>query len=64
MAAPHVAGVASLLVARDGMGVADLKARIRGSVDPLIQLSPFIPTGRLNACRALGGVCPYVGGIQ
>ncbi len=53
MAAPHVAGVASMLFAKNGTAtVASVKNTIRSSVDYL-HLS-VSTGGRLNACRALG----------
>ncbi|MGH7858142.1 MAG: S8 family peptidase, partial [Candidatus Binatia bacterium] len=64
MAAPQVAGVASLLFARTSLGVQAVKQAVLESVDVLPQLVPFVSTGgRLNACRALrrAGVGPTDG---
>ena len=56
MAAPHVSGVAVLLLSLDPrLSVADLKQRILQSVDPVPSLAGRTVTGgRLNAARALG----------
>ena len=56
MAAPHVAGVAALLLAQNpGWSTAQLKSRILGTTDALAALSGRCVTGgRLNARRALG----------
>jgi subtilisin family serine protease len=56
MAAPHVAGVAALVLSLDPtMSTAALKARILGSVDPLPSLAGKTVTGgRLDAARAVG----------
>ncbi len=56
MAAPHVAGVAGLLLAQfPGMSDAEIRAEILASVDPLDSLAGLVLTGgRLNAGRALG----------
>jgi subtilisin family serine protease len=58
MAAPHVAGVAALLLADDpARTVADLEAAILGGVDPVPGMAGEVETGgRLNAARALGVV--------
>jgi subtilisin family serine protease len=57
MATPHVAGVAALVkAAHPAFTVAQIKAAILGSVDPLAGLAGKVSTGgRLNACKALGG---------
>jgi subtilisin family serine protease len=55
MAAPHVSGVAALLLSLDPrLPAAELKRRILVSVDPLPDLAGTTATGgRLNAARAL-----------
>ncbi len=57
MAAPHVAGVAGLLVAADpGIGITALRAALLDSADVLPDLTGrTVSGGRLNAFRALGG---------
>ena len=58
MAAPHVAGVAALLLAQDTTGVltnAQVKDTILATVDPLASLAgKTVSGGRLNARAALG----------
>jgi subtilisin family serine protease len=56
MAAPHVSGVAVLLLSLDPqLSAADLKRRILESVDPVPSLTGTTVTGgRLDAARALG----------
>lgn len=55
MAAPHVAGVAALLLsAEPTVELADLRSRLLDTVDPVLGLSGKVATGgRLNAARAL-----------
>lgn len=57
MAAPHVAGVAALVLAQfPGTSTAGLKATILNSVDPNASLQGKTVTGgRLNALKAVGG---------
>ncbi len=57
MAAPHVAGVAGLLVAADpGIGITALRAALLDSADVLPDLTGrTVSGGRLNAFKALGG---------
>jgi subtilisin family serine protease len=57
MAAPHVSGLAALLVAELGPGKpSQIKARIQQSADDLGQpgTDPFFGRGRINVSRALG----------
>jgi subtilisin family serine protease len=58
MAAPHVSGVAVLLLSLDpGLTAAQLKARLLATVDPLPSLAgKTVSGGRLNAARALGAL--------
>lgn len=69
LAAPHVAGVASLLFARDqGATPPAVKRAILGGGDHLVQLDWFTSSGRrLNACGALLGpsvaACAYHPGL-
>jgi PASTA domain len=58
MAAPHVTGVAALLLARNStLTVQQLKDAILGAVDPLLSLAGKTVTGgRLNALKALQSV--------
>ncbi len=58
-AAPHVAGLAALLVAQIGHdSPAEIRARILESADDLGEpgMDPFYGRGRINAARALGVV--------
>jgi subtilisin family serine protease len=59
-AAPHVAGTAALLLARDpSLTAPQLRARILGTVTPLPALAGRTATGgRLDTARALGYVPP------
>ena len=56
MAAPHVSGVAALLLAQNAsLTTAQVKQAILSSVDPIPSVSTItISGGRLNAARALG----------
>jgi subtilisin family serine protease len=58
MAAPHVAGVAGLVLSRNsGMDVTELKDIIMNSVDPVTSLNGKMVTGgRLNAQKAINTV--------
>lgn len=60
MAAPHVVGVAGLILAENpGLSITDLKARIMNNVDPLPSLAGKTVTGgRLNARKAVSS--PFV----
>ena len=62
MAAPHVAGVAALLLAQDpALGFQELKAKIALSTDPIPALDQKTLTGgRLNAHKALTGPFPPI----
>ncbi len=57
MAAPHVAGVAALILAANpGMSYAQIRQLILNNADRLAQWEGVVSTGgRLNAARALGG---------
>ncbi len=60
MAAPHVAGVAGLvwstrLCARDANDC--VRSRLEATADPVGDTQQW-RYGRLNACRAVGGICP------
>jgi Subtilase family len=59
-AAPHVAGVAALLLSRDpGLTPAAVRERILSTVDPVAGLAGKTVTGgRLNAARALAAAPP------
>ena len=61
MAAPHVAGAAALLSARDGRTGAALRGALTASADDLgaAGRDSSFGFGRLNVCRALGGGCGY-----
>jgi subtilisin family serine protease len=56
MAAPHVAGVAALILAKEpNLSVEKLKERLIKSVDPIDSLKGKVESGgRLNAAKALG----------
>lgn len=57
MAAPHVSGVAAMVMAKDGTGnPAQTAATIRNSADDLGQsgTDPFYGKGRINAANAVG----------
>jgi thermitase len=57
MATPFVAGAAALVWSRNpGLTVAQVKATLLGSVDPLGL--PILSGGRLNLARAVGAVAP------
>lgn len=60
MSAPHVSGVAGLLLSHDPtMTAAEIKAAILASVDPVAALAgKSVTGGRLNAFKALGGPPP------
>jgi subtilisin family serine protease len=62
MAAPHVAGVAALMLARNPAATtSDLRAALLASVDPLAPLHGKVATsGRLNAHKALLAVAASV----
>ncbi len=57
MAAPHVTGVAALVIASNpGIGIPALRAALLDNVDPVADLAGRTVTGgRLNAFKALGG---------
>jgi subtilisin family serine protease len=57
MAAPHVSGVAALIVGKYGhIGPASIKAILQQSADDLYKpgADPFSGNGRVNAQKALG----------
>ena len=55
MAAPHVAGVAALVLSTEALGVAALRERLLVSADTVPGLEGVVASGRrLNACRAVG----------
>ena len=57
MAAPHVSGVAALIVGKYGhIGLASVKAILQQSADDLYKpgADPFSGKGRVNAQKALG----------
>jgi len=53
MAAPHVAGLAGLLVGQ-GYGRDQVRSRIESKTDPVAGSGSFWATGRINACRSVG----------
>lgn len=56
MAAPHVAGLAALLVADGVTAPTQIRARIQQSADDLGApgMDPYYGKGRINLARALG----------
>jgi len=60
MAAPHVSGVAALVLASDpGIGIPALRRALLDGTDPVADLAGRTVTGgRLNAFNALGAVAP------
>ncbi len=56
MAAPHVSGLAALMVAEHGRSPAQVRAAIQQSADDLGQpgVDPFYGKGRINVARATG----------
>src|SRR5262249_51330324 len=64
MAAPHVAGAAALILARNpGLGAAQIKALILDNVDPVSELAGKTVTGgRLNIFKAVAATPPGSGG--
>ena len=60
MAAPHVSGVAALVLAKTpGLTTAQVKSAILNNTDPIPSLAGKTVTGgRLNAARALGAALP------
>lgn len=54
MAAPHVAGVAALILSRyPGLSVTQVRARLLGGVDRPAGVQNMIASGRLNAARSV-----------
>lgn len=65
MATPHVAGLAALLFAQDfGRSNADVRGIIETTADPISGTGQYWVHGRINACNAVGGNCPYEGGLE
>jgi subtilisin family serine protease len=64
MAAPHVSGLAGLILARyPGITLNELKERILNGVDSIPSLNGKVLTnGRINACKSLTPPPPPVGG--
>jgi hypothetical protein len=56
MAAPHVAGLAALLVEKYGRNPALVSAAVKAAAEDLGQVGtdPFCGRGRVNVARALG----------
>jgi thermitase len=54
MAAPHVAGLAGLLVSQ-GRGRDAVRSRIESTADRVTGTGSLWSKGRINACKAVGG---------
>lgn len=55
MAAPHISGVAALILATEpNLSVSKLRERVLKSVDKIDALNGKVATGRVNAAKALG----------
>ncbi len=62
MATPHVAGLAALVWASGyGTGNQAVRDRIELYADPIAGTGTYWIHGRINACNAVGGNCPYGG---
>lgn len=62
MSTPHVAGLAGLLFGQDPFRTnADVRTLIASTADPITGTGDYWIHGRINACKAVGGNCPYGG---
>jgi hypothetical protein len=62
MATSHVAGLAGLLFGQDPLRTnADVWSLIEDTADPIPGTGTYWVHGRINACNAVGGECPYGG---
>lgn len=64
MAAPFVAGEAALILSKDNLNTAQLRAAIVNNLTPVASLASTIKTGgAVNVCKALSGCATAVTGI-
>jgi subtilisin family serine protease len=62
MATPFVSGLAALVWATPfGTDNGAVRARIETTADPIPGTGTYWTHGRINACNAVGGNCPYAG---